>query len=146
MEFLKPVYLLDTNVVSEPSKPEPNIHLMSNLETYYLFSNIGATTWYELEKGVNLMPEGRRKDEYKKYNLNYVLSNFPIINYDENAASIQAEIFSRMKQNGTPVSYADSQIASIALANNMILVTRNTKDFEPIQKEFSLCVVNWFEE
>lgn len=50
-----------------------------------------------------------------------------------------------MIKNGTPVSASNAQIAVTALANNLIIVTKNTKDFEPIQKEFSLCVENWFE-
>lgn len=46
---------------------------------------------------------------------------------------------------GTPQDFQDTQIASIAISNQMILVTRNTKHFETIQKVESVFFVeNWF--
>ena len=142
---VKKVYLLDTNIVSEPTKKNPCENVLTSLDSKSLFSVICAPTWYELIKGIETMPEGIKKESLWNYNNDYVRTIYPILPYDEHCASIQAEIYARMVKNGTPVSNADSQIAATALANNLILVTRNTKDFEPIQKEFSLCVENWFE-
>ena len=73
------------------------------------------------------------------------LFTFEIIQYDNHAAWIQADIRSRLKENGTPIEFDDTQIASIAVSNCMILVTRNTKHFEPIQKVSPLMLENWFE-
>ena len=50
-----------------------------------------------------------------------------ILPYDEHCASIQADIYARMIKNGTPVSASDAQIAATALANNLIIVTRNIR-------------------
>jgi tRNA(fMet)-specific endonuclease VapC len=52
---------------------------------------------------------------------------------------------SKVKKAGKPTQKSDSLIASIALANHMILVTRNTKHFAPIQGVSELQVENWFE-
>ena len=41
--------------------------------------------------------------------------------------------------------FADSQIASIAIANKMTLVTRNTKDFENVKEVCDFKMKNWFE-
>ena len=61
------------------------------------------------------------------------------------AAWIQANIRSRLRESGKPIDFQDTQIAAIAVSNGMILVTRNTKHFEPIQAVSPLLVENWFE-
>lgn len=142
---LRKAYLLDTNIISEAIKPEINENVRYRLEMTTFSSVISATVLFELLKGIYVLPEGSRKYKLDKYVNDYVRTTYPILPYDEHCASIQAEIYARMQKNGTPVSISDSQIAATALANNLIIVTRNTKDFEPIQKEFSLCVENWFE-
>lgn len=43
------------------------------------------------------------------------------------------------------VADMDAQIASVAIANNLILVTRNQKDFEPIATVSTLMLENWFQ-
>jgi len=142
---LKKVYLLDTNIVSEPTRKTPDEKVLMNMDQKSFSSVICATVWYELLKGTAILPNGKKKEMIWNYHNEYVRATYPILPYDEHCASIQAEIYSRMQKNGTPVSISDSQIAATALANNLIIVTRNAKDFEPIQKEFSLCVENWFE-
>jgi len=142
---LRKVYLLDTNIISEAIKPIANEKVCSRLEMTTFSSVISTTVLYELLKGIYVLPKGARKTKLDLFVNEYVRTTYPILPYDEHCASIQAEIYSRMQKNGTPVSISDSQIAATALANNLIIVTRNTKEFEPIQKEFSLCVENWFE-
>ena len=141
---VRKIYLLDTNTLSEPTKIKPDLKVLTELESKEIFCQIGAPTLYEMLRGINILPDGKRKEGLQDYFDNYVQLIFPVLNYDEHAAKINAEIYARMQKNGTPVELIDSQLASIALANNLILVTRNTKDFEPIQKEFSLCVENWY--
>lgn len=142
---LKKVYLLDTNIISEVIKPNANEKVKNKVEMTSFFSVISSTVLYELLKGVNVLPEGSKKSKLELIVNDYVRTIYPILPYDEHCATLQADIFARMLKNGTPVSTSDAQIAATALANNLIIVTRNTKDFEPIQKEFSLCVENWFE-
>lgn len=142
---LKNIYLLDTNIISEPTKSEPEEKVLTLLDGKGEFSTICSTVWFELLKGIAILPEGRKKTELEHFATDYVQFNFDIFPYDSHCASIQADIYARMLKNGTPVSVFDMQIAATALANNLIVVTRNAKDFEPIQKEFSLMVENWFE-
>lgn len=142
---VKLLYLLDTNIVSEPPKPMPDRKTVTNIETYSDFSAISSVVWYELLKGIYTLPEGSRKDKLMRYACDTVKYVYPIIPYDDHCAALHADIYARMMKNGTPVSPFDMQIAATALANNMILVTRNVKDFAPIQAEYSLCVENWFE-
>lgn len=142
---LRRIYLLDTNIISEGIKPVPNPNVVTKMESTSYSAAICAPVWYELLRGINILPEGSRKDTLEKYALKTVQGMYPILPYDSHCASLHAAIFAKMRKNGTPVSQLDSQIAATALANNMIVVTRNTKDFEPIQQEYSLCVENWFD-
>ncbi len=84
--------------------------------------------------GVYHLPEGLNKKYLEKFVLEDVQENFPVKNYTEKAARIHAEIRAQLDKIGKPTQKTDSLIASIALANHMVLVTRNTKHFEAIQQ------------
>lgn len=139
------IYLLDTNILSEPTKASPNEHALTNLEAKSAFSVIAAPVWYELLKGLGDLPDGHKKSELQTYTHEFIAEAFPVLPFDRNAAGIQAEIFARLKKSGTPAPFIDTQIASIAISNNLILVTRNIKDFKPIQRVFPFGLENWFD-
>ena len=144
--MVRPYYLLDTNMVSELMKPNLDKNVISKISKYEKLIALPSTVWTELMFGVNTMPEGKRRDFVFSKLVDDIQSTYEIIQYDNHAAWIQADIRSRLQENGTPVDFPDTQIASIALSKCMILVTRNTKNFEPIQKVSPLMVENWFEE
>ncbi len=143
--MIRPYYLLDTNIISELMKNYPKQCVIEKVKEYEKLCAISSTTWNELLYGIDIMPAGQKKDFYFDILVNKIQSSFDIIQYDNHSAWIQADIRSRLKQNGTPIEFDDTQIASIALSNCMILVTRNTKHFEPIQKVSPLMMENWFE-
>ena len=143
--MVKPFYLLDTNLVSEIFRPKPNENVMANLRKNEKFSALPATAWNEMIFGANIMAEGKKKDFLFSKLFDNIQAQFEIINYDNHAALIQAEIRARLKEKGISIDFPDSQIAAIAISNGMILVTRNTKHFEPIQEVSTLLLENWFE-
>ena len=143
--MIRPYYLLDTNIISELMKQNPAQCVIEKVKEYEKFCALSSTTWNELLYGVNIMPAGKKRDFYFDTLVDKIQSDFDIIQYDNHAAWIQADIRSRLKENGTPIEFDDTQIASIAVSNCMILVTRNTKHFEPIQKVSPLMLENWFE-
>ena len=144
--MIRPYYLLDTNIISELMKATPNPEVVKKINSYENLCAIPSTAWTELLYGVNIMKNGKKRDFIFDYLVELVQSRFEIIQYDNHAACIQGDIRSRLQEAGHSVDFPDTQIASIAVSNNMILVTRNTKHFEPIQKIFPLMVENWFEE
>ena len=144
--MIRPYYLLDTNIVSEIMRLQPDSKVVGKLLQYENLCAISSTTWNELLFGVNRLPAGKKRDYYFDCIVEDIQSKFEIIPYDNHSAWIQADIRSRLQEIGRPVDFPDTQIASIAVSNNMILVTRNTKRFEPIQKVSPLMMENWFEE
>ena len=134
------IYLLDTNVVSELHKESTFAIVKTKIATMADKCCISSVTWYELKFGLESMPEGKRKKELHTFLYDLILQRFPILDYDQMAASIHAKFRAELKVAGTPKPYADTQIASIALANGLILVTHNVKDFEGIPL---LAVEDW---
>ncbi len=140
------IYLLDTNIISEAIKPVPNKMVMETLNEKISFCKIPALCWHELLFGMSRLEDGKKKNIIQEYLFDFVQKNFPIISYDNHAAWIHADIRARLEKEGVAAPLVDSQIASIAVANNMILVTRNLKDFTPMQKVTPLLLENWFGE
>ena len=140
---MKEIYLLDTNIISEVTKPFPSQTILTNLEFHQMSCAISSITWFELLKGVSLLNDGKRKDDLYSFLIDYVQPSFKIIPYDEHAAFINASITQKLVPMGFPTPILDTQIASIALANNLILVTKNTKDFQIFKDKCNLPLEEW---
>lgn len=98
--------------------------------------------WHELNYGMNRLPESRMKERIQDYLFYVIKESLPIISYDCFAAEIHSRIRADQEVLGQKTPFVNSQIASIAIANNLILVSRNIKDF----KQFNgLILENWFE-
>ena len=122
-------YLLDTDAISEPIRLRPNAALLRRLRAHADKAAIGAPTWHEVLFGVRLMARGARRDGYEAYFFEEILRRFPILPYDSDAAALHADERARLRRAGRHLPFADGQIASIAMANDLVVVTRNTRDF-----------------
>ena len=135
-------YLLDTNILSEPVRKTPDAKVVRHIQEAADEIAIAATTWHELLFGVFRMPDSRRRTALEQYLLDTIPPEIPILPYDAQAAAWFAQERARLSKTGLPPSYPDGQIAAVAAANDLILVTRNVSDFV----EFSdLKIENWFE-
>lgn len=134
------VYLLDTNTISEPLKAIPNQQVIDNIQRYHAQIAIAAFVVYELVRGVELLPESKKRLKTADY-IESVLVKFPILAYTEAAAKWQGETAARLQQLGKTPPFVDAQIAAVAKTNNLILVTRNVDDFENFT---DLAIENWF--
>ena len=139
------LYLLDTNTISELSKPKPNDHVVSLIMKYSRLSALPAPVWGECLYGMKRLPDSRRKDILTDFYMNTVLESFEFIPFDSHAASIYSDLKSRLEKAGRPASEMDMQIAAVAIANNLILVTRNISDFKDIEQVSALMLENWFD-
>lgn len=134
------VYLLDTNTISEPLKAIPNQQVIDNIQRYHAQIAIAAFVVYELVRGVELLPDSKKRLKTTDY-IESVLVKFPILPYTEAAAKWQGETSARLQQLGKTPPFVDAQIAAVAKTNNLILVTRNVDDFENFT---DLAIENWF--
>ena len=143
--MVKPFYLLDTSVISEGIKVDPNRHLMEKLFAKSRLSQIPSPVWHELVYGMNYLSEGALKELIRDYLMTVVAPHFSIMQYDDRAAWIHADIRARLEKQGLPAPVVTCQISSIAVANNMILVTKNPQDYKTIAENSTLQIENWAE-
>jgi len=124
-------YLLDTNVVSEPVKPEPSEVVLSRLRERSGEVALPSVAWHELIYGAHRMDEGRRRDYLLEYLREVVRPSMPILPYGAAAARWHGRVRAALEREGRPTSFADGQIAAIAATEDLTVVTENTSDFEP---------------
>ena len=125
--------LLDTNVISEPQRREPNARVLEwidaqALETLYL----SAITVAELRAGIALMPAGKRRDSLHDNLEKRLLPMFAnrVLSFDMACTKAYAELLAKSRAAGLAVETADALIAAIALANGFAVATRDTNPFE----------------
>lgn len=125
--------LLDTNVISETQRQEPNARVLDwidaqALETLYL----SAITVAELRAGIALMPAGKRRDSLHKNLEKRLLPMFAnrVLPFDMACTKAYAELLATSRAAGLAVETADAFIAAVALANGFTVATRDTSPFE----------------
>jgi len=124
-------YLLDTCVVSELIKKNPNkqvVKWISGTTETNLF--ISVLTIGELHKGIEKLPESRKKEKLHKWVNCDLKERFKnrIFNFDLQTATIWGKIQARSESAGKAMPAIDGMIAATGIANDLIIVTRNTSD------------------
>ena len=124
--------LLDTNVISEPLKPNGEPRVMAwidaqALETLYL----SAITVAELRSGIAAMPEGKRKVALHARLEEQVLPVFGsrILPFDVESSAAYAALLVRARAAGQGIGMADAYIAAIAATRGLTVATRDTAPF-----------------
>lgn len=120
--------ILDTNVVSELIRPRPSTRVgtwmseISQDETYVTVVSV-AELWF----GVELLPEGRRKQELSSM-LGELLQWFGerVLPFDAVCAILYASIAARRRELGRPINQSDAMIAAIVQSRGAMLATRDS--------------------
>jgi len=132
-------FLLDTNVLSEPLRPEPSARLLKALREHEGRLATAAPVWHELRFGLGRLPRSRRKTRLESYLEDVVRRAIPILPYDEEAAAWHADRRAKLVRRGRTPSFVDGQIAAIAAVRGLTVVTGNTRDFRP----FGVKLADW---
>lgn len=125
--------LLDTNVLSEVTKPSPDegvlrwIHGLDEDRTFISIVSIA-----EIRRGVALMDSGRKRDALGEWLAHDLPQRFEnrIIPVEGAVALAWGDLMALAKQSGRGLASMDGLIAATAVAHQLTLATRNTKDFE----------------
>ncbi len=130
------IYLLDTCVIIDLIKGDANtIQAMKSKSPDQVA--ISSITEFELRYGMEQTSKLKNKS---KGIVEAILSEINTLNFESKEAVKAAEIRNNLRALGTPIGPYDFLIAATALANDLILVTSNEKEFTRIQ---DLKIENW---
>lgn len=128
-------YLLDTNVVSETERPVPDKKVIRWLaQTDPDTSYLSALTVGEIKKGVSKLPSGRRKAHIQNW-LEVVRKRFGgrILPLTEDTFSVWGKMMAEFEKEGIVRPAFDSLLEATALEHDLVLVTRNVRNFRDTQ-------------
>lgn len=122
-------YLLDTNVVSELTKPTPESQVITFLtEQYDLWLSI--IVLHELEFGVQKMPDGQRRDRVSALYRNFIDRHASrVLPVERAVAERAAQLRAQARRAGRVLKLADALIAGTAATHGLSVATRNIRDF-----------------
>ena len=133
-------FLLDTNIVSEPLRPKPKPKILERIQQHQSEIAIAAVVWHELWFGCHRLPQSAKRTAIEAYLNEVVAATMPVLPYDERAAEWHAAERARLIAAGKTPTFVDGQIAAVAYANELTLVTLNVPDYRGFS---DLSVTNW---
>jgi predicted nucleic acid-binding protein len=130
-------YLLDTNVISEWMKPQPNpgvVAWLAAMDEDRVF--ISVVTLTEVRYGIERMPAGIRRKRVENWLLRELPSRFEgrVLAVDEAVADASGRAAARSEAAGRPMDAIDAFLAGTAEVYRLTLVTRNRSDFKAALK------------
>lgn len=133
-------YLFDTDTLSNLLRRAPSPGLLRRLATVPPDEQCtSSVTLSELLYGSHRLRE--RAAELVERIERTLVPNLAIVPFDADAARACGALRAELERRGTPIGDAYMRIASIALANDLIVVTGDTRHFERVP---ALQVENWF--
>ena len=126
-------YLLDTCLISELVKKEPNsavVNWLDEQDEQKLF--LSVLNLGELQKGISKLPDSTKKDELQAWVTLDLLERFTgrILEIDLETALCWGRLQGEAEQAGEKLPVMDSLIAATAAAHGLVVVTRNVRDIE----------------
>ena len=125
-------FLLDTNVVSETVRPRPDKTVLDWIEAQVpsdLF--LAAQTIGELVRGARKVREQARRERFERWIEQDLARQFDgrVVPFDGHTATVWGRLMGDGDRAGRPPAAADAQIAAVAIHHELVLVTRNVRDF-----------------
>ena len=123
--------LVDTNVLSELTRPRPEPRVVKWLEENEPLLALPTVTLAELRYGIARLPQGRRRASLLAF-WNAVRDRFlgRTFSFDPLAAQAYGDMAAAAERAGARLNVADGQIAAIAKVHRMTTATRDASDFE----------------
>jgi predicted nucleic acid-binding protein len=122
-------YLVDANVLSEATKPAPDGRAMAWLREHERDLVVDPIILGEIRFGILLMPAGRRRRRLQAW-FDEGVRRITCISWDVAVGLRWAKLLADLRAAGRSMPIKDSLVAATALAHDLVVVTRNRRDFE----------------
>jgi predicted nucleic acid-binding protein len=125
-------FLLDTNVISESVRAEPDVRVLAWLDSVQEdLLYLSVLTLGEIRQGIARLTQGKRRLRLERWLDVDLRARFAgrIVPVDENIARRWGGLTADAQRAGAPLSVVDGLLAATALESDLILATRNVRDF-----------------
>jgi predicted nucleic acid-binding protein len=122
-------YLVDANVLSEPTRPVPNAHVVEWLRAHEEDIAVDPIILGELRFGILLLPKGKKRTTLDRW-FDAGVQRLECLPWNADTGLRWAALLARLRTTGKAIPIKDSLIAATALVHDLAVVTRNRSDFE----------------
>lgn len=122
-------YLVDANVLSEPTKPEPEGRVIEWLRAHERVIAVDPVVLGEIRFGILLLPRGKRRMALERW-FDEGVRRIECLPWEAETGLRWAELVADLRRSGRSMPVKDSFIAASALAHELSVVTRHRRDFE----------------
>lgn len=123
------VYLVDANVLSEATRPDPDRHVLDWLQSNEPELAIDPIILGELRFGILLLARGRRRTRLERW-FEEGVQRMHCIPWEAATGLRWAELLAKLRRSGRAMPIKDSLIAATALTHDLTIATLNRRDFE----------------
>ena len=121
-------FLVDANVLSEPTKPEPSAHVIEWLRRHERELAVDPIVLGEIHFGILLLPRGRRRSRLERW-FDEGVGRLQCVAWDAATGLRWAALLASLRNAGQAMPIKDSLIAATALTHDLTVVTHNIADF-----------------
>lgn len=121
-------YLVDANVLSETTKPQPDENVISWLRAHETEIAVDAHILGEIHFGILLLSPGRRRRRLEEW-FSQIVLHIACLPWDVAAGVRWARLLAYLRRAGKAMPVKDSLIAATALHHGLTVATRNVRDF-----------------
>ena len=132
-------FLVDANVLSEATRPDPNPAVVEWLRRHERAIAVDPIILGEIRFGILLLPRGRRRAKLERW-FDEGVRCLHCLPWEAETGLRWAELLARLRTTGRAMPIKNSLVAATALVHGLAVVTRNASDFE----KAGLDVVNPF--
>ena len=121
-------YLVDANILSEPTKPSPDLQVIEWLRANEREIAVDPIILGELRFGILILPKGRKRTGLERW-FDAGVGRLHCLSWDADTGLKWAELLARLRKTGKAMPVKDSLIAATAAVHNLSIATRNRADF-----------------
>jgi predicted nucleic acid-binding protein len=122
-------YLVDANVLSEPTKPAPNPRVVEWLRVHEPDLAVDPIILGEMRFGILLLRKGKKRAALERW-FDAGVRRLHCLPWELETGLRWAELLARLRSTGKAMPIKDSLIAATALTHDLVVATRNGADFE----------------
>jgi len=123
------IYLVDANVLSEPTKQVADKRVIAWLDANESNLIVDSIIIGELRIGILALPRGRKRDRLEQW-YETVIETIECLPWDAMISRRWAALVVELRRKGETVPLLDGMIAATALQHDLTVATRNTRDFQ----------------